>query len=216
MALLTCARIVFGDGAVSASPAWVARRRRPHRRGRRRRTARRRGDRSSRIPTSCSRPRPSTCRSTASAPTDFATGSVDEIVAAVVGARRRRLRVRCLPTIVSAPLETYEPHARPPRATAQRPRAAASSASTSRARSSAARRVRIPSSSLRPVELEWLLALCDRFPGLDPDRHARAGGRSGPGGDPGAQRHAASSCRSVTAPRRTTRRGPRPTRAPGS
>ena len=128
---------------------------------------------------------------------DFATASVDEIVAAIDGLVAGGCTT-CVPTIVSAPLDDYDGHARPlgdgarPRARGDRraPRGTVPRRCARRApgRPAPAGRPRVAARVLRSPR------------GARADRHARAGGRSGAGRDPSAERTRRSSSRSVTAP----------------
>jgi N-acetylglucosamine-6-phosphate deacetylase len=162
MPLLTCARVVFGDGAVSASPAWVLVE----------------GDHIVAVGSGAAPDasdtvvaRPDLLLAPASidvqvngvGATDFATGSVDEIVAAVSELVEGGCG-GCLPTIVSAPLESYEP-ALARLADAQRRAPGILGVHLEGPFLGGAPGAH-PIELVRPVELEWLLALCDHFPGL--------------------------------------------------
>ena len=147
---------------------------------------------------------------------DFATATVDEIVARGRRARRRRLHRRACPTICSAPLDAYDGDARPAGRGARRAarrgarRAPRRPVPRRRARRAPARRCCGRSTST------WLVALCDAYGDL-----VRLVTLA-PEADPGLARRprrcasAASSSRSGTAPSTTTARAPRPTPARGS
>ena len=163
--MLTAARIVTGDGGVSPSPAWVVvEDDRIVAVGSGAPPAAADGPRSSTIRMRCSRPAFVDVQVNGAGTVDFATASVDEIVAAIDELVAGGCTT-CVPTIVSAPLDAVRRRC-----------------STAWRRCATARPPAIgvhlegpflggapgahPVELLRPVDLEWLLACCDRHEGL--------------------------------------------------
>jgi N-acetylglucosamine-6-phosphate deacetylase len=162
MTLLVAERIVTGDGGLTASPAWIV-------------------VDDARITAVGTGPPPDVDGDVVARPdsllapayidlqvngvgsTHFATGTVDAIVAAVAALERGGCAA-CVPTLVSAPLDTYEP--------------ALERLDEARRLAPGMLGVHLegpflggapgahPVELVRPVELDWLVALCDRFADL--------------------------------------------------